>query len=142
MQNRFWRVWAISPNQVIGVGYAGIHQFDGSTWRTVEGSRGILNDVWATLSGEAFVVGDSGVLWQFDGSNWTESAFSVCHLSGRPVVLVARDATARADLRAWMRYVTDLLPAGLTRDLLVNGIIAGVGSVIVFLPPLMVKPLA
>ncbi|MBW2722662.1 MAG: hypothetical protein JRC67_10765 [Deltaproteobacteria bacterium] len=34
--------------------------------------------------------------------------------------------------------VTALLPAGLLQDLLVNGIIAGVGSVIIFLPNILI----
>jgi hypothetical protein len=35
---------------------------------------------------------------------------SLCHLTGRSVLLLARERSLRADLRVWARYVTDLMP--------------------------------
>lgn len=40
-----------------------------------------------------------------------EAGLSLCHLEGRSVMLLACDADLRVDLRVWMRYVTDLVPA-------------------------------
>ncbi|MHC4592362.1 MAG: hypothetical protein ACYS8L_06665 [Planctomycetota bacterium] len=39
-----------------------------------------------------------------------DAELSLCHLEGRPVMLLARGREVRTDLRAWARYVTDLLP--------------------------------
>ncbi len=36
---------------------------------------------------------------------------SLCRLQGRPAMVLSRDHKSRFDLRAWARYVTDLLPA-------------------------------
>ncbi len=43
-----------------------------------------------------------------------EAQVSVCLLTGRPVAVIARDAGEGADLRAWARYVTDLMPSART----------------------------
>jgi hypothetical protein len=39
-----------------------------------------------------------------------EAELSLCHLGGRPVMVLAGEDGLRADLRTWARYVTDLLP--------------------------------
>jgi len=39
-----------------------------------------------------------------------EAELSLCSLEGRSVMILAREPGTRADLRAWARYVTDLLP--------------------------------
>jgi len=44
----------------------------------------------------------------------TNSELSLCHLEGRPVMLLACGPAVRADLRVWVRYVTDLMPAATT----------------------------
>jgi hypothetical protein len=44
----------------------------------------------------------------------TNSELSLCHLEGRPVMLLTCSPTVRADLRVWVRYVTDLMPAATT----------------------------
>jgi len=36
--------------------------------------------------------------------------FSLCHLVGRPVLVLARGRDQRVDLREWARYLTDLMP--------------------------------
>jgi hypothetical protein len=41
----------------------------------------------------------------------TQAELSLCFLQGRPVVLLGQSPGSRARLRAWVRYVTDLLPA-------------------------------
>jgi len=41
----------------------------------------------------------------------TGARISLCRLEGRPVIVIAREASFRVDLRAWVRYVTDLMPS-------------------------------
>jgi len=41
----------------------------------------------------------------------TGAHFCLCHLIGRPVLILTRNDKERADLRTWARYLTDLLPA-------------------------------
>ncbi len=43
-----------------------------------------------------------------------EAQLSLCHLQGRLVMVLAREAGLRADLRSWARYVTDLMPEAQT----------------------------
>ncbi|MFO8007223.1 MAG: hypothetical protein R6V05_05735 [Candidatus Brocadiia bacterium] len=44
----------------------------------------------------------------------SEAQLSLCHLQGRLVMVLAREADLRADLRSWARYVTDLMPEAQT----------------------------
>ena len=40
-----------------------------------------------------------------------ETEFCLCRLIGRPVVVLTRAQECRVDLRPWVRYLTDLMPA-------------------------------
>jgi hypothetical protein len=51
---------------------------------------------WAEVS--AYARGEKG------------AELSLCHLEGRPVLVLARNAELRVDLRVWAGYVTDTLP--------------------------------
>ncbi len=43
----------------------------------------------------------------------TGAELSLCHLEGRPTLLLTCSPVVRADLRVWARYVTDLMPAAM-----------------------------
>jgi len=40
----------------------------------------------------------------------TGAEFCLCHLAGRPVLILKRSDAVHADVRPWARYLTDLLP--------------------------------
>jgi hypothetical protein len=72
---------------------------------------GTMELVWLGLPPERHA------FWAEMGAYAREAAdaeLSLCHLQGRPVILLCRGPGLRVDLRVWMRYVTDLLPAART----------------------------
>jgi len=44
----------------------------------------------------------------------TGADFCLCVLTGRPVMILSRGPEQRADLRTWVRYLTDMLPGATT----------------------------
>jgi hypothetical protein len=57
--------------------------------------------------------------WEEVGGYAREAAgveLSLCHLAGRPLMVLARSGEGRMDLRPWARYVTDVLPAAAAVD--------------------------
>ena len=59
------------------------------------------------------VPADGNAFWEDIARRARESAeadFALARLAGRRVMILARGADGRCDLRAWARYVTDMLP--------------------------------
>jgi len=88
-------VWNSSPSDVFAVGenrmlqyydnsyhyYSRILHYDGSTWAYITIGNGVLygsrepladlNDVWGSSSSDVFVAGDNGMIFHYNGDNWT-----------------------------------------------------------------------
>lgn len=120
-------VWGSGPNDVWAVlnqsNYSLWHS-DGTTWedRTEAWMDENLQDVWVDASGVAFVVGNNGAIYYYDGSTWydqsvggTETLYGVSGRSPSDVHVVGADAALyHYDGFTWRAYAA---PAGINVDL-------------------------
>jgi hypothetical protein len=70
-------LWGSSPDDLYALHGGSILRFDGSSWQYVEDeafgdSWNGPHSVWGSAADDVFVVGNGGMVFHFDGENWTE----------------------------------------------------------------------
>lgn len=64
-------IWAVLRQQSYN-----LYHYDGATWTlaTAAFMNQPLHDVWATASGQVYVVGEQGAIYHYDGTQWTDES--------------------------------------------------------------------
>ncbi|MFS0772899.1 ferrous iron transporter B [Sphingomonas sp. 1P08PE] len=125
----------------------------GTAHRTLPASGGVIEDI-VTLQRRARVIAHAAVVGETPGRRWSHLLDSVAlHPVFGPVLLLALLFVMFQAVFAWSEApigwieagfaaleagVRDLLPDGFVRSLITDGLIAGVGAVIVFLPQILI----
>ncbi len=66
-------MWGIAADAIWSVGSYQLWRFDGQDWSTIKNDLPPQRlDVWASSDSDIWVVGENGLVHQYDGSTWTE----------------------------------------------------------------------
>ena len=109
-------VWADDSGEVFAVGSSyfvggnayrtAVYHFDGTTWKEIGPSGGIIYAVWGSSPNDVFMGGSGGDIFHFDGTGWTlvdtgthYTIRGIWGRSGSDVFAVGDEGTIRWDYR-------------------------------------------